>query len=69
MAKNVKDFYLLEVGGTPWLVPIDKAGSYSLRIRLFGIPWAHADRWMSERDNSRELLLEIPATKLDIRKP
>lgn len=53
--------YALMVGGRGWLIPRDSLSSYSLRIRLRGVPWT-----TMEHHPGAKLLLDIPSTKLEI---
>ena len=60
---DLKKNYALMVGGQGWLIPFDSVHSYSLRIRLRGIP-----RVTSEKETKgmpKEILLEIPPTQLE----
>ena len=63
---NAKDKYALIVGCRGWLIPIETAGAYSLRIRLRGLPWART----VQRADARQLklLLDLPPTKLEVTK-
>jgi hypothetical protein len=64
MIGDAKDKYALMVGCRGWLIPIATAGTYSLRIRLRGLPWTRT----SERNDPRQskLLLDLPPTKLEV---
>jgi hypothetical protein len=64
LAADAKDKYALMVGSRGWLIPIETAGTYSLRIRLRGQPWSST----VERDEVRhpEILLELQPTKLEL---
>jgi len=62
-----KKSYALIVGGRGWLIPIDSVESYSLRIRLLGIPWEKNGNF-DDLFKHQEILLEVPATKLKITK-
>jgi hypothetical protein len=63
---DARDKYALMVGCRGWLVPMETAGTYSLRIRLRGVPWRRA----AERSEGRELmlLLDLPPTRLEVTK-
>jgi hypothetical protein len=63
---DAKDKYALIVGSRGWLIPIETAGTYSLRIRLRGLPWTRT----FERAELRQpkLLLDLPPTKLEVTK-
>jgi hypothetical protein len=56
-----KDKYALIVGGRGWLIPIEKAGSYSLHVRLRGA-------WGRGGAGPAKLLLDLPPTKLQVNK-
>ncbi len=63
---DAKDKYALMVGCRGWLIPIETAGTYSLRVRLRGLPWTRT----VERAELRQakLLLELQPTKLEVTK-
>ncbi len=58
------DKYALMIGGRGWLIPIEAAPSYSLRIRLRGLPWTRT----GHRTDSEQLrvLVDVPATKIEV---
>ena len=58
------DHYALVVGGRGWLIPVAKAGTYTLRIRLRGRPWTQVISPILSKET--KLLLELPATKLEL---
>jgi hypothetical protein len=61
-----KDKYALIVGSRGWLIPIETAGTYSLRIRLHGLPWT---RTLKRAElGEPKLLLDLPPTKLEVTK-
>ena len=64
MMGNAKDKYAIMVGGRGWLIPIEMAGSYSLRIRLRGLPWINTVKGVDARQ--LKLLLDVPLAKLKI---
>jgi hypothetical protein len=66
MVGDIKNNYALVVGSRGWLVPIEKAKSYSLRIRLRGVPWART----VERADVRplKLLVDLPPAPLEVTK-
>jgi hypothetical protein len=66
MAGDFKDKYAIIVGGQGWLVPIETAGSYTLRIRLYGQPWT--DTVTRGEARQLKLLLDLPPAKLEITK-
>ncbi len=61
---DAKDKYALIVGRRGWLIPIETADTYSLRIRLFGLPWTRTFERAELRQS--QLLLDLPPTKLEI---
>ncbi len=63
---DAKDHYALLVGGRGWLIPIEKAGAYSVRLRLKGLPWTRATEG-AERQRDK-LLLDLPPAKIEISK-
>ena len=66
MMGDAKDKYAIMVGGRGWLIPIETAGSYSLRIRLRGLPWTDTVKGVDGRQ--LKLLLDVPPAKLEISK-
>jgi hypothetical protein len=64
MMGDAEDKYAIMLGGRGWLIPIEKAGTYSLRIRLRGLPWATAAK--SRNAGELEVLLDLPPAKLKI---
>lgn len=69
MAGEAKDKLALIIGGRGWLIPADQAGTYSLALRLRGLPFAREAGPGSDAANpaapARErLLLDLPATKI-----
>jgi len=66
MAGDAKDKYALMIGCRGWLIPIETASSFSLRIRLRGLPWTST----VERTQLRqaELLFDLSPTKLEVSK-
>jgi hypothetical protein len=58
---NATDKYALMIGGRGWLIPIETATSYSLRIRLRGLPWTRAGE-----AHDLKVLLDIPPTRLEV---
>jgi hypothetical protein len=61
---NATDKYALMVGGRGWLIPIETATSYSLRIRLRGLPWTRAGDSVDAHD--LKVLLDLPPTRLEV---
>ena len=60
---NVKNSYALVLGGRGWLLPIRQVGTYRLRVRLRGEPWAtYGDR----TDKPRKLLLDLAPVKIKV---
>ena len=66
MMGDATNQYALMIGCQGWLIPIKSAGSYSLRIRLYGQPWA--DLLPRDPLGKPELLLDLPPIKLKITK-
>ena len=64
MMGDAEDKYAIMVGGRGWLIPIEKAGTYSLRIRLRGLPWNDTVKGVGARQ--LKLLLDVPPAKLTI---
>jgi hypothetical protein len=56
--------YILEVGGKLWSVPKNSVGSYSLRIRLTGVPWMNSEEQYNSAREKR--LLDLPPQKIVI---
>jgi len=56
--------YILEVGGRLWSVPKTSAGSYSLQIRLTGVPWMNSEGPFNPAFEKR--LLELPPQQIVI---
>ena len=61
MVADLQDKYALMLGGRGWLIPKATVSTYSLRVRLRGVPWS-SDVSRSEAT----LLLDIPPTRLEI---
>jgi hypothetical protein len=61
---DASDKYALMVGGRGWLIPIEEAFSYSLRIRLLGVPWNRTVEGASHEQF--KVLLDVPATKIEL---
>lgn len=59
-----KSCYVLSIAGHLWLIPIRSAGAYTLRLKLYGFPWT--DRPPESAKAKRQLLLELPPTKIRI---
>ncbi len=66
MMGDATNKYALVIGGRGWLIPIETAGSYSLRIGLRGFPSTSA--LLRERLGEPKLLLDLPPAKLEISK-
>jgi hypothetical protein len=66
LAGKAMDKYVLMIGGRGWLIPIDAAPSYSLRIRLRGLPWTRAGDRVDAR--ALKVLLDLPPTRLEVTK-
>jgi hypothetical protein len=66
LVSNATDKYALVVGRRGWLIPIEAATSYSLRIRLRGLPWTRAGEPVHARD--LKILLDLPPTRLEVAK-
>lgn len=64
-ALGAEDKYALIVGCRGWMVPIETAGTYSLRIRLRGHPWR--DEATADDDVPKlPLLLDLPPAKIKV---
>jgi hypothetical protein len=63
MVGDTKNSYALMVGGKGWLIPMTEIGSYTLRIRLRGLPWTRSDE---TKDGKLQLLLDLPPVKLEV---
>lgn len=61
MVGDLQDTYALMLGGRGWLIPKVTVSTYSLRIRLRGVPWSS-----DESRSDAMLLLDIPPTRLEI---
>jgi hypothetical protein len=61
---DVTDKYVLMVGGRGWLIPIETATTYSLRIRLSGQPWTRAGEPVHAHD--LKVLLDLPPARLEV---
>jgi len=68
MAGDDEDKFALIVGGQGWLIPIDRADTYTLRIRAYGIPWSGDQRRELISDSNSKLLIDLPPTKIKITK-
>jgi len=68
MRQDLKDSYILVVGGHGWIIPIADAKSYFLRIRLHGRPWVrHGDRIPLDMDAAKSpLLIDLPTTSINV---
>lgn len=66
MGTDAANKYALIIGGQGWLIPIETAGSYSLRIRLRGSPWTSA--LLRGQLGRPKLLLDLAPAKLEITK-
>jgi hypothetical protein len=66
MLAEATDKYALMIGGKGWLIPIATASSYSLRIRLRGLPWERTAQTPSPRD--AEVLLDLSPVELELTK-
>jgi hypothetical protein len=64
MLGGLSNSYALMVGSKGWLIPIDAAASYSLRIRLRGHPWTGA--LVQAELGSPEVLLDLPPTRINL---
>jgi len=64
MIGDAKDKYALMVGCQGWLIPIETAESYTLRIRLHGLPWTGTD--IEIKNVPLKLLLDLPPTKIKV---
>jgi hypothetical protein len=54
------------VGGKIGLVPLEDAASYSLRVRVHGVPWTR--RADDPQPESLEVLFDVPPTKIELAK-
>lgn len=63
---NARGKYALLVGSRGWLIPIGAASSYSLRIRLRGLPLTRTFE-RADLQNSK-LLFDLPPARLEITK-
>jgi len=66
LAGDAKDKYALIVGSRGWLIPIETANTYTLRIRLRGLPWTDNLGQVDLRQST--LLLDLPPTKIQVTK-
>ena len=66
MMADAANKYALVIGRQGWLIPIETAGSYTLRVRLRGHPWTSA--LSREQLGQPKLLLDLPPAKLEITK-
>jgi hypothetical protein len=64
LAGEATDKYALMVGRRGWLIPIETATSYSLRIRLRGLPWTRTVQPADARE--LKVLLDLPPTRLEV---
>jgi hypothetical protein len=66
------DEYRIQVGSGIWNIPKDKAGSYSLQIKLHGWPRILTERMQSMPKYlaaSKRVLFDLPAQKIVITPP
>ena len=66
MMADAANKYALVIGRQGWLIPIEAASSYTLRVRLLGHPWTSDLR--REFLGQPKLLLDLPPAKLEITK-
>ena len=66
LAGDAKDHYAIMIGGRGWLVPIETINTYSLRIRLRGLPWTSTLRKIDR--TQAKVLLDLPLTQIQITK-
>ena len=66
MVGDDKDKFALIVGGQGWLIPIDRAKTYTIRIRSYGLPWSGDRRRELISDSNSKLLFDLPPTKINI---
>lgn len=64
MLGDAKNSYALMVGGKGWLIPMTEIGSYTLRIRLRGLPWTRSEE--EKKDDKLQLLLDLPPVKFEV---
>lgn len=62
--------YALLVGGQGWLIPMDSAESYSLHVRLRGLPGLINESEVASmpKNMPREILLDVPPAPIEITK-
>ena len=66
LAGDAKDKYAVIVGSRGWLIPIETASTYALRIRLRGLPWTSN---IGRTDMTQaKLLLDLAPSKIKITK-
>jgi hypothetical protein len=61
---DATDKYVLMIGSRGWLIPIETATSYSLRIRLRGVPWTRVGTPVHA--HALKVLLDLPPTRLEV---
>lgn len=65
--------YFLTLGGRGWIIPKDQASTYTLRVRLHGIPWRRAGIGEllpeTKRELEKTLLLDLPVTPIKVFQP
>jgi len=61
---DFKKSYAIEVGGRLWMIPKASVNSYSLRVRLNGVPWLRSD--VENMKLNEKLLLDLPPQKIVI---
>lgn len=68
MSGDTKNNYAVMVGGQGWLIPINSAASYRLRISLFGLPGVRpGDRSAQEIGHRTfESLINLPPTIISV---
>ena len=68
MAGDAKDKYALVVGGKGWLIPIEKAESYTLRIRLRGWNGMTPGHVVPKEfeESGRKVLLDLTPVKIKV---
>jgi len=65
MMGDAKENAALIVGDRGWLLPMKTLSSYSLKIRVKGLPWASSD-WAADKQ-PKKLLFETPQTNIVIK--
>ena len=65
MMGDLKNSYVLMVGGKGWLIPRNSIASYSLKLTIRGLPWTQHITTAVKRD--RAVLFDLPLTTIKIK--